>query len=434
MEKVLTAQNRHWSGQKYTEVVARECFPWLLKLLKLKEVLVLLGVRRCGKTTLFRQIMNHLTGDVDPKAILYINLDDPCFDNAAVDAKYLYTIIENAERLTNTKVHYLFLDEVQNIPGWEKFVKSVYDSGSYKKIFITGSNSKLLNGDYPTLLSGRYVDHTLYPLNVREILQMNALTDELTIAQHKPKLLSIMDSLLTYGSFPEPFLQEDVHLKRKLLVSYYETILLKDCVAVNSIRDVRLLKELAHYLITNTGSLYSYNNLTNVIAGSEHTIKDYITVLQQGYLFNELKTFAFSLKKQSRAKKKLYCIDNGLISSIAFQFANYGGQLFENLVQGELRKLGVEEMFFFNELYECDFVIKHHDKFIPIQVCYKLTNENRKREFRGLQNAIDKLSCPKGLIITFDQQEPAAGGIEVLPFWKLFNKFSRCEDLFLEFT
>src|SRR5690242_5249259 len=110
MEKLLSAQNRHWTGQSYDRLIQRTCIPELIRLLALKEIMVLLGVRRCGKTTLFRLLINHLIKTCDPKSILYVNLDDPFFDDVAFDAKSLYKIIEEAERFTQVKIQYLFLD------------------------------------------------------------------------------------------------------------------------------------------------------------------------------------------------------------------------------------------------------------------------------------------------------------------------------------
>lgn len=174
MEKILIDQNRHWTGNRYDNLMERACLNELYRLLSLKEIMVLLGVRRCGKTTIFRLLINYLMQHNDPTSIFYVNLDDPYFDAASVDAKYLYKIVENAERFSGTKIAYLFLDEIQNIPGWEKFIKSVYDSEKFKKIFITGSNSSLLQGQYATLLSGRYVNMMIHPLIMALSLQSNS--------------------------------------------------------------------------------------------------------------------------------------------------------------------------------------------------------------------------------------------------------------------
>ena len=430
MEKVLVQQNKHWNGQCYDGLLGRVCLGELLKMLALKEIMVLVGVRRCGKTTLFRQLINYLVEDHDPRSILYINLDDPYFDDVIDNPKGLYAIIENAERYTQTKIQYLFLDEIQNIKGWEKFVKSVYDSEVFKKIFVTGSNSQLLHGHYATLLSGRYIYHYIYPLSIKEVLNHHNITDLISLINEKAKVLSLLDSLLIYGGFPEPYLQNDVSLKRNLLISYYDTILLKDCIAVNNIRDVRLIKELSHYLMTNIAANFSYNSLKKLLSSSEHTIKDYIHTLENGFLFEEMRNYAYSLKQQSKGKKKVYSIDNGLISSIAFNLIGNEGKLFENLIYSELKKIGADEMYFYNDTYECDFIIKKSTQALPIQACFKLNEKNRQREIRGLQAAIEKTHAVKGIIITFDQEETISEQVIVTPIWKIFFENKHIDDLF----
>ncbi len=429
MEKILIYQNAHWKAP-YPGLFRRLCLKDLLTLLKTKEVLVLLGVRRSGKTTLFKLIINELLKEnIHPQSILYLNLDDPYFDNAEVDAKYLYKIVEKAEQLTQIQVNYLFLDEIQNIKGWEKFVKSTYDSGIYKKIFITGSNSSLLQGDYATLLSGRYIGHSVFPLSFREILLKNDIHDRLSLIDAKAKVLSLLELLVTYGAFPEPVLQSDESLKRKILISYYETILLKDCITQDHIRDARLIRELSYYLLSNISASFSYNKLAKLLGSNEHTIKDYLRALEDGFLFEEIKSFSYSLGAQTRLGKKIYCVDNGLISAVAFSFSGNKGKLFENFVYTELKKLGVQELFNFNETKECDFVVKISNHILPVQVCYELNSENRKREIQGLQTAMASLKTKTGIIITFDQEE-SNDNIKILPAWKLFSKVQKSEDLF----
>lgn len=187
-----------------------------------------------------------------------------------------------------------------------------------------------------------------------------------------------------------------------------------------SIRDARLLKELAHDLLTNIGTRYSYNNLTEYIDSNEHTVKDYIGNLKNGYLIDEIQDFSFSLKKQARGKKKTYCVDNGLINAVAFNFFPNEGQLFENLVCNELRKNGFSEIFTYLETTECDFIVKKENQFIAIQVCHTLTPKNTTREIVGLELGIVASKAIRGIIITYDQSETISDSIEVIPFWKYF--------------
>lgn len=173
-------------------------------------------------------------------------------------------------------------------------------------------------------------------------------------------------------------------------------------------------------LLTNVGTRYSYNNLTEYVGSNEHTIKDYITVLHNGFLIDEIQNFSFSLKKQARGKKKTYCVDNGLINAVVFNFFPNDGQLLENLVYNELRKSGISDIFVYHESKECDFIINVNGQFIAIQVCHTITPKNRTREIEGLKLGMTTSRAQRGIIITYDHEETVEDNIEIIPFWKYF--------------
>jgi predicted AAA+ superfamily ATPase len=430
MEKQLIDQNKHWSGEEYDNFIPRKVLPGLIKMLSLHEILVLKGVRRCGKTTLFHALINHLAKTTSAKSILYINLDDPYFTAVNEDAKNLYLIIETAEKITGTKVEYVFFDEIQNVLSWEKFVKSVYDSKLFKKIFITGSNAQLLESDYATLLSGRYVDQSVFPLSFKECLEHKDIRDTMTLIQDKPMALSIFENMLHFGGFPRSYLEPDESLKRKILAGYYDTILLKDCIAVANVRDARLMMQLAHYMVSNVAARFSYNKIAVALESNENTIKEYIHIMTKGYLFDEVMNFSFSQKKQARGNKKAYCVDNGIISAVAFQFQLIHGKLFENLVYSELLKKSASEIYMINEGKECDFIVKHHGECIALQVCYSLTPQSRQREIDGARLGMNHSRARKGYIITYDQDEKIEDDLVAIPFWKCFGVIDDISELF----
>jgi len=281
VDEIIALQNPHWNQASYNNLMERDIFQTLVAQLELSEILVLQGIRRCGKSTLFQLLINELMSTVDPKKILYVNLDDPFFTQIHLEPKSFYKITQTAEKLTDQKVEYLFLDEVQNIDGWEKFVKSTYDSKQFKKIFITGSNSSLLSSDYATLLTGRYIKEQIYPLTFNEIMANTGVTDKIQLVAEKPRALKITDDILQYGSFPKIYKTKNVELKRKLLISYYETIIFKDCIDNNQIRESKKFKELSHYMISHSGSTYSYKSLSKAMESSDMTIKDFIHI--EGY-------------------------------------------------------------------------------------------------------------------------------------------------------
>jgi len=413
MKNIILSQNKHWKNQ-YNCLYERELFSELVKKLKLKHIQVLQGIRRSGKSTLFKLLINHLSKEIDPQEILYINLDDPFFIPYSDDATKLYEVIQTAQKLTQKKITYLFLDEIQAIDGWERYVKSVYDSEEFKKIFITGSNSSLLNGDLATLLTGRYITQKVYPLSLKEILKINTITSYLELNSNIPKILNTVDNMLHYGSFVEVY-DNKKEFRRDILSTYYDTILLKECVSNNAIRDVKGFKELSFFIISNITSLFSYSSLGKAVNINDKSAKEYISYLEDSYMLDELKHFSYSLKEQNNSKKKIYCSDNGFLS-LSYSFSNNSGKLLENLVYTELIKNNLE-IYFYNKIFECDFIVKKENKIIAIQVCYELNTQNEKREVNGLLKL--PFDVDEKYIITYNQSRKI-DNIVVVPFYEYF--------------
>jgi len=417
MEKAIILQNLHWE-KKYKNLFARRILPKLIKQFAAKEIQVLQGVRRSGKSTLFKLLINHLLKTTNAKRILYINLDDPFFSDINKDPKNLEKILETAEKLTGEPIEYLFLDEVQNMLRWEKYVKSIYDNERFKKIFVTGSNSSLLNSEYAQLLTGRYIRDIVYPFSFAEYLSIKNLNDSIKILKNKALVLRILDSMMEFGGFPEIIKCEDTAVKREIILSYYEAIVLKDCIANGKIREIKTFQELTHYLISNAAAAYSYNGLAKAINSNENSVKEFIRVLENSYLIEEVKHFSFSMKKQSRAKKKIYCIDNGFLANVSFRFSQNTGKLFENLVYSEFRKNNYA-VYYYSKKNECDFIVKKNGEIKAVQVSYELTEHNLAREINGLKEAMKDLSIEKGEIISFNQEDKIEG-FTIVPFWKYF--------------
>lgn len=421
MDAILIQQNEHWSGTPYEIALERIGFQALIPKIAIEEILILLGIRRSGKSTLFKMIINHLLDkQIDPNKILYVNFDDPFFTDLYDDAKKLYSIVETAEKIKNTKIEYLFLDEIQNVEAWERFVKSVYDSQVFKKIFITGSNSSLLTSQYATLLTGRYLQQRIYPLRFSEMALAKGIESYATLISQKPTMLRLTEQCLESGCYPRVYLSDNSAIKRDLLISYFDAILYKDCIQMHNIRDTKRFVELTHYLISNAGSSFSYSKLASVFGCSDNTIKEFIGILEKSYLLHQLNQFSFSLKKQEKGNRKIYVADNGFIYANAFQFFDPKGPLFENLVLNELQKQFGDKIFFYHDQYECDFIVQTEEGFLGIQVCFKLTEQNRVRECRGLSHADEKIHFYKKIILTFDQEEQIED-VEVIPFWKYFS-------------
>ena len=415
MEEALLKHNLHWK-QPYANLYERKLFLPIIEKLHLRQIHVLKGIRRSGKTTLFKLIINHLLKEVDSKSILYINLDDPYFTELYSESKNLYRLLEMSEKLTGVKVDYLFLDEVQNVKAWEKFVKAIYDNEVVKKIFITGSNSSLLDGEYATLLSGRYIQDRVTAPSFSEILNLKGIQSRFELIDRKVEALKIVDEMMMFGSFFE-VLQEPSH-KREIILSYYETIIFKDCIANNNLRDAKTFKEVVNFLVSNSGNLYSYISISKALGVNDNSIKEYIRVVEDAYMAQEIKQYSYSLKEQVKSKKKLYINDNGILAQTAFKFSKDYGKNFENLVYTELIKGGYE-IYFHNKDFECDFIVKKDEKLVAIQVCYELTRENRERERSGLLKL--KLNLDEKILLTYNQNETESENIKIVAFWDYFS-------------
>ena len=421
LKNTILEQNPHWHSKKIkNEYIYRD----IIKNIKLKSnfIEIITGVRRSGKSTIFNILIQNLIKKfkIHPKEILTINFDNPNFILFYQNVQKLDEIINTAEILTQVKIKYLFLDEVQNIALWEKWVKAKYDQKIFKKIFITGSNSKLLESQYISRLSGRYFSHFNQPFSFKEFLEFHKQNYYQEYADNFPiknKLISLFNKYLKQGGFPEVI----IYNNQDILKTYYQTILLKDVIDNNKIRDSFNLKQIAYFLITNATCFFSYNNIAKNLGIHENTVKEYIEYLKQSYLFDELKKYDFFLKKQNINKRKIYCADNGLVSQIGFNFSKNNGRYLENLIFFELKRRK-KECFYYSKKYECDFIIKEKLKIKEaIQVCYEINSQNQDRELNGLKEAMDTYKLKKGTIITYNQDKIIKENnktIILIPAWR----------------
>jgi len=343
--------------------------------------LVISGIRRCGKSTLLIQLMKELPD------FYYLNFEDTrllSFDNSDFQKLDEIFIEEYGES------EYFFFDEIQNIQQWEIFVRSRLDQG--KKFVITGSNASLLSKELGTKLTGRHLRYELFPFSYREMLKF--LNKENNIASFKYYLKN--------GGFPE-FLKLN---NEQILQELFNDIVLRDIVARYGIREIKLIKELGIYLLTNVGKEFSFNKLKRIFhAGSINTIISFISYFEESYLLFSISKFSFSLKKQIVNPKKIYSIDNGLTKANSTSFSADHGRMLENLVFQELKRR-YKKIFYFKENGECDFVIKEKEKItLAIQVCHELNENNMKREFDGLIEALIKFNLKEGLILTYDDED-----------------------------
>jgi len=424
MQNTLLLHNSHWKTGYFNIPIKRKLLDKLLQFHETKQIQIITGLRRSGKSSLLKLYINELIKTENPKSILFVNFDDPNYSDVYEKPEKIYNIVETAENLTQTKIKYLFFDEIQTVTGWEKYVKSVYDAEAFKKICITGSNSKLLLGDYSHLLSGRYIANQMYPLSLSEILNHYKYSDKLTVLHNKAKVVNIIERCLKYGCFPEIVLQKNELIKHEILTNYYDSILIKDCIINKNIRDNKSFKELAFYIFNNISALYSYNSLSKSTGINDISVKEYINAMDEAFMIYEISNFSYKIKKQIKSKRKLYTIDNGLINATALNFSENKGKLFENFVFAELLKFGAEGIFLHNDNKECDFIIKIGKKIIAIQVAYEINISNREREINGLLQAKKMFNITNLFIVTMSQSE-IINDIPVVPVYELDKVFEK---------
>ena len=380
--------------QKLDGTIKRDILSEILNWFKDNRVIILTGIRRCGKSTILRQIMK------ETENYCYVNFEDERFlDFKDQDFEYLNEIL--IELYNNPKIY--FFDEIQNIEKFETFVRRLQDEG--KKIVIKGSNASLLSKEFGTRLTGRYKPFEIFPFSFSEYLKFKGIEIEKDWSyktQKKVEIKKAFNEYLKLGGFPEYLKTND----REYIKDVFENILYKDVIARYSIKKQKVIKELINILATNISSTFTYNSIKTVLhLGNSITVKEYISYLANSYFFFELPKFDFSLRKSLTAPKKIYLIDTAFNQIAGFNFSPNTGKNLENVIFIELKRRK-KEVYYFADKGECDFIIKDGAKVSQaIQVCYNFNKKNKDREVNGLIETLKKFKLKEGNIITLDQEE-----------------------------
>lgn len=413
LKEVLLEQERRINSAKKEDFVIRERLNEIKKFIKIRHSIVVTGVRRCGKSVFLSQIINNFF-----ERYYYINFEDERL--ADFDLEDFNKLYETCIELFG-KTKTFFLDEVQNIDEWEKWVRRMYEDNF--KFFITGSNARLLSKELATLLTGRHLQFSIYPFSFREFLNFHKFyskKDDIYLTEKRALIIKHFSEYLKDGGFPE-YLR---YKKIEILQGYFNDIIQRDIVERHNVANVRQLKELARYLITNTGNLTTYNQLRKLTEiKSVNTVIKYFSYLENAYLLFSVPYFSYSLKKQSVNPFKVFTIDIGLRNAIGFRFSKDLGRIYETVVAIELKRKNKEIYYWKNPQHEeVDFVIKEDKVRQLIQVCYNINDfDVRKRELRGLIKASKELKCKNLLVITEDFEEEEklnSRKIKFIPLWK----------------
>jgi hypothetical protein len=345
----------------------------------LSHIEVITGIRRCGKSTLLQQIrQKHFS------SIAYFNFEDSRVYN------FELSDFQKLDQIIGTGVEAYFFDEIQNVPSWEVFVRQLHDRN--EKVFITGSNASLLSKELGTRLTGRHIRHELFPFSYLEFLEYKKETNS-------PEALS---SYLDLGGFPEFLASNNPEILQHLL----RDIVLRDIAVRYGIRNTNTLMEITLFLISNIGKEFSYNKIRkNFAIGSANTVSDYVSWLEDSYIFFLLPRFSWSVKNTTINPRKIYGIDPGLIFHNSLSFSDDKGRLLENAVYLYLRRKGYT-LYYYRENKECDFVVFENKQCkAVIQVCSEINSDNMKREVDGLIEAIKFFTLNNGIIVTQNQKD-----------------------------
>lgn len=400
--------------------VEREVLKTISKSVKSPHVLVITGLRRVGKSTLLAQIAKKYLNN----KFYYVNFEDERLLSLTV--KDFDMLHETLISMFGERKIFLF-DEIQNIPEWERFVRRLNDQGY--KFIITGSNASLLSQELGTKLTGRHLKVEVFPFSFREYLSYRKFkipkTDILTTTQ-RGKLLKYQSEYMSSGGIPDALKYPDINLHKTL----YDDVLYRDIATRYRLDNIKELKELSFYLISNISSLVSFNKLKELLMlGSVNSVKAYVEYLETSWLFFILNKYAYSVKEQQIANKKVYSIDTGLAKSIGFSFSNNLGRLIENIVYLNLRRKQ-KSLYYYKtqEGYEVDFYSP--DESFLIQVSFDLDKSNIERETRALINACHEKDNDhtknKLIIITrsFKDSIVIEGNkIEIIPLYEWLLKY-----------
>ena len=388
------------------ELIEREKTKEIIKAKDTPFIKIISGVRRSGKSTILKQLKEKFGG-------VYVNFDDERFVNFKIeDFQKLYEIC--IELFGENKIFYF--DEIQNINGWERFVRRLSESG--ENIFVTGSNATMLSKELGTHITGRYIMFKLYPFSFKEYLDFKKIPISELTTKEKVKIKKEYSKYLIEGGLPE-YLETK---NKDYLRSLYESILYRDVMARYKLTKEKALKELIYIAANSISKEISFNSIKKILGlGSTTTVSDYFSYLENTYLLFLLPKYNYSLKKQIQSNKKLYMIDNALANQLGFSFSENKGKLLENQIFIALKRKNYE-LYYFQEKGECDFIVKEKNKITKaFQVCYELNDENLEREVNGLAEAMQKFNLKQGTIITYDNEDEIIKDnlkIKVIPAWK----------------
>jgi hypothetical protein len=429
MEKILKTILYEWKERKLPKIIRREKDLNEYLRVKPQKIIAITGFRRVGKTYLIFQLIKELLDKKDREEVIYVNFED---ERIPLRTEILTNLLPIVKQTFQKFPETLFLDEIQEIPGWSKWTRRIYDQES-ARIFITGSSSKMSSREIPTELRGRCLEIKISPLSFKEFLRFKNIKIDFKTAPYsaneKAKVSKALEEYLLYGGMPEVVLTS-VERKIEILQGYYKTVIRKDIAERFKIKNEEGLKALSLLILNSTS--YSITKLYNTLKSLNYkigktTLLNYLSYIENSYFMESVFIFSYKIKDQLQHPRKIYFIDNGFITALSTKFSKDFGRLYENLVFQELKRRAdyQTEIFYWKNKAnrEVDFVLKKQSKITRlIQVCYDIDDPiTRDREIKALLMASKDLKCNDLMIINQDIEKIEKikmKEIKFVPLWK----------------
>ncbi len=422
MLDILHMWNR-WGSNRLPSGIVRDVVSQILPYLYTEDIIPLTGPRRAGKSTVLYQLMDALElQDIPKEAMLHINFEEP--------RSLPYLNLDGLDQLYGIyRTHifpqgkaYLFLDEIQNIPDWERWVRARTKTEEIK-IFITGSSSKLMSRELASLLTGRHISFEIMPLSFREFLRFKEITlpKSLHPVTPSPSIRHALENYLEWGGFPKVVLAPTEQHKRDILLEYFDDVLFKDILLRHSIRDSMLLRHLVSHLLTQTGKLISYQRLANIFEVSNDLSVSYCHYAQEAYLVEFLPFYSIKSSIRQRHPQKIHALDLGIRNIVSIAHSDDEGHKMETVVYQALRRRFGDKVYYWQNKGEIDFVV--HQGTVITHV-YQVVSEGLddakilKREWSAIEEAHAQFPKARCTIIMKTLPKQSLNlPVEIVPLW-----------------
>lgn len=377
-----------------------------------RKIVVVIGPRRAGKTFFLYEIMENLImSGHELEEFLYLNFENERI--SGVKKNQLTMIQEAYNELYPNRKPIFFLDEIQNAPHWDQFVRRLQEEGH--QVYLSGSNSKMLSKEIATSLRGHDYPVQILPFSFKEFIRAKGviLSKNWEFDGTKPKVKKLFDEYLNLSGYPEIVLEN----RLEFVDEYFKTMLFQDAVERYKVENVELLRLLMKYLTKLYAQEYSINKFNNFAKSNNYksstsVVQRYSKILEDIYFCFLVNAKQKSFKKETGYLKKMFLCDHAFINY--YNTEKDTGRILENIVYLELVRRHETSINYYKNGFECDFITGQN----IIQVCHSLTDDNKKRELNGILKAKTKFKNKKSFILTYDQEEQLQPGIQTVPIWK----------------